>query len=78
MNVDGEIDGATALKRPLWLEILLNKFISHIKENDDRSVQQSITFDPINLGQFCAFLSCCTVGRIAVRAEEHLALVDVR
>lgn len=80
-----DVDLLAGLARPVWLDVLMVKYSRHMNKRSGTSTGTSTAqggsayphCDPLNLGSFCAFLSCCLVGRIAVVVEEHRALIEV-
>lgn len=77
-----DIDLLAGLTRPVWLDILMLKYSRHMsgRASAPASTEKGTNYphcDPLNLGSFCAFLSCCLVGRVAVVVQEHQALIEV-
>lgn len=78
-------DNLVGLPRPLWLETLLSKYTKHCAlvqawmhdHGDTVAVRETGPNMPLNLGAFCAMLSCCLSGDIRINSEEHAALFEL-
>lgn len=81
-----DIDLLAGLARPLWLDVLMLKYSRHMIARSGtppsavvEAMGQNYPFcNPLNLGSFCSFLSCCLVGKISIVVLEHQALIEVR
>ena len=84
-GVGSDVDLIAGLARPVWLDLLMQKYSRHMVSITDDNGEASgephgTTYphcNPLNLGSFCAFLSCCLIGRVAIVADEHKALIEV-
>ncbi len=78
-------DNLVGMPRPLWLETLLSKYTKHCALMQawlhDHGATETVTETgpnaPLNLGAFCAMLSCCLNGDIRINTEEHAAIFEV-
>lgn len=81
-----DIDLLAGLARPVWLDVLMVKYSRHMNRRSENPSSAPIIgggsnyphCNPLNLGSFCSFLSCCLVGKISIFVEEHQALIEVR
>jgi hypothetical protein len=84
-GVGADVDLIAGLARPAWLDVLMMKYSKHMDVLGGKMATGALEpggnnyphCNPMNLGSFCAFLSCCLVGRIAVISQEHVALIEV-